>query len=74
MFVPAIVPAILTAALFMTAPNTIGPMFVEPPDPLVLTTIIGAGILGYVLGLAWMIRIYRADPEAHASFWRSHRS
>ena len=73
MFVLAIVPAVLTAALFMTAPNTIGPLFVEPPDPLIPSVIVGAGVLAYVVGLAWMVRIYRADPEAHKSFWRSRR-
>ena len=72
MFVPAIVPAVLTAAMFMTTPAT-GPMFVEPPDPLLPATILVAGILAYVVGLAWMVRIYRADPEAHKSFWRSRR-
>jgi len=69
MFVPAIVPAVLTAALFMTAPNTMGP---EQPSPLDFPiTWVAIGI--YLLGLAVMIRIYRADPEAHESFWRSRR-
>jgi hypothetical protein len=74
MFVAAIVPALLTSFLFVAAPHTSGPMFAEPPDPLVASIVIGAGILAYVVGLAWMIRIYRADPEAHKSFWRSRRS
>ena len=37
---------------------------------LVMAAFIGAGILGYVVGLALMIRIYRADPEAGRSYWR----
>jgi hypothetical protein len=73
LFVPAIVPAVLIGALFMFPPNMIGPMYTEPPDPLLPAIVIGAGILAYVVGLAWMIRIYRADPEAHRSFWRSRR-
>lgn len=71
MFVPAIVPAIMTGALFMMAPNTMGGgMWVEPPDPTLPTIVIGGGILGYLFGLAVMIRIYRADPEAGPSPWR----
>jgi hypothetical protein len=75
MIVTAIVPAVLTGALFMAAPNTMGGgPWMEPPEPNLLPAIvIGAGILAYVVGLAWMIRIYRADPEAHKSFWRSRR-
>ena len=67
-----VLPAIL-GALVLMAPTTSGPMFVEPPDQLLPATILVAGILAYVVGLAWMVRIYRADPEAHASFWRSRR-
>ena len=53
----------------MTAPNTMGP---EQPSPLDFPiTWVAIGI--YLLGLAVMIRIYRADPEAHKSFWRSRR-
>ena len=31
------------------------------------------GVVGFTIGVAWMIRIYRAtlDPEAHRSAWRS---
>jgi hypothetical protein len=29
-----------------------------------------AGGAGYLLGLAWMIRIYRADPEPGETTWR----
>ena len=74
LFVPAIVPAVLIGAIFMFPPNMIGPMYVEPPEPNLLPAIvIGVGILAYVVGLAWMVRIYRTDPEAHRSFWRSRR-
>jgi hypothetical protein len=74
MIVLAIVPALLTGALIMTSSSTMGgPMFLKPPDPTFAEIIVGAGILAYVVGLAWMVRIYGADPEAHASFWRSRR-
>jgi hypothetical protein len=29
-----------------------------------------AGAIGYLVGLGWMIRIYRADPEPHQPSWR----
>ena len=29
-----------------------------------------AGVAGYLLGLSWMIRIYRADPEPDERTWR----
>ena len=67
-----VLPAIL-GALVLMAPATSGPIFVEPPDLTITGTILVLGILAYVVGLAWMVRIYRADPEAHASFWRSRR-
>ena len=70
--VTAIVPAALIGALLLEAPSGIGPMFVEDPVPLP-KIMIGVGILVYVVGLALMIRIYRRDPEAHPSHWRSRR-
>jgi hypothetical protein len=73
MFVPAILTPVLIGALVMSSPNMIGPMQTEDPGPL-QAIIVGAGILTYAVGLALMIRIYRADPEAHRSFWRSRRS
>jgi len=72
MFVIAIAPAVMLGALFMMAPNTSGGMYIGDPGPLP-TIVLGAGILAYLVGLAWMMRIYRTDPEAHRSFWRSHR-
>jgi drug/metabolite transporter (DMT)-like permease len=72
MFVVAIVPAVLVALLLMSPSNGHG-FQTGDPGLLVWAIVIGAGILGYVVGLALMIRIYRADPEAHRSFWRSRR-
>jgi hypothetical protein len=31
------------------------------------------GVAVNIAGLAWMIRICHADPEAHPSFWRFRR-
>jgi hypothetical protein len=65
----AIVSAALVGALFMTAPKGMGGGMVDPA-PL-WKIVIGVGILGYVVGLAAMIRIYLRDPEARPSNWRS---
>jgi len=67
----AIVPAALIGWLFMTAPTPMGGGMVDPA-PL-WQIVIGVGILGYVVGLATMIRIYRRDPD-HPSDWRYRRS
>jgi hypothetical protein len=32
--------------------------------------VLGGGVGGMLLGLAWMIRIYRADPEPDESSFR----
>jgi hypothetical protein len=54
-------------------PNMMGPMIAEaPPFGVGLALMAGIGI--QALGLAWMIRLYPRDPEAHASSWRSARS
>ena len=60
--------------LFLNWPHTSGPMYAEPPDRLVMWLIPAVGVVVNVIGLAWMIRIYRSDPEAHPSFWRFRRS
>jgi hypothetical protein len=59
---------LLFGMLIAAGPATSGG---EPPSSVVWLT--GAGIVGIVIGLAWMIRINHADPEAHGSFFRSHR-
>ncbi len=62
----------LLALLFLAAPTSRGPMFQEPPAmPLWLVPVVGIGL--NLLGLAWMIRLYRADPEAGRSSWRATR-
>ena len=58
------------ALLFVAPPNDIGPMLSEPAWPLGWL-IPAIGIALNLVGLALMIRIYRADPEGHRSWWRS---
>jgi hypothetical protein len=61
------------ALMFVAQPNYIGPMRFGPPSVFEwLMPAIGA--TGVLVGFGWMIRIYRAEPEAHPSFWRSQRS
>ena len=65
------------AFLFVAPPNTIGPMFEAPPSPLGLplgSVIVAMGLALHLGGLAWMVRILRADPERHRSWWRFDRS
>jgi Flp pilus assembly protein TadB len=63
---------ILLVLLFVSQPNYMSPMSSEPPSRLVLL-IPAFGIALNLAGLAWMIRIVRADPEAGASSWRAFR-
>jgi hypothetical protein len=67
-FAAAIVFPVILAFLLLTPPNY---MIEQPPFFDQLSVQIA--ILMYLVGLAWMIRIYRTDPEAHRSFWRSRR-
>jgi hypothetical protein len=64
------------AFLFVAAPNTMRPMFEAPPSALGLplgSLIVAIGIALHLGGLAWMVRILRADPEAHPSWFRIDR-
>ena len=68
---------VLVVLLFATAPHGIGPMFEAPPLAFGLplgSLIVAIGIALHLGGLGWMVRILRADPEGHASSWRSIRS
>jgi len=61
----------VVAFLFLTAPPS-GPLYVEPPGA-VGWLVPAVGVAVNIAGLAWMIRICHADPEAHPSFWRFRR-
>jgi hypothetical protein len=54
--------------LSVMQPGGSTPMLYEPP--WYEAAVLGAGAAGYLLGLAWMIRIYRADPEPGERTWR----
>lgn len=65
MFVMAIGPAAMLAILLLASPNY---MYDQPSLLDAWSTWVA--IVLYLLGLAWMIRIYREDPEAGPSPWR----
>jgi hypothetical protein len=56
------------AILFLNIPNTMGGPSFEPN--LTEWILPGLGVLGILVGLAWMWRILRADPEPDSSAWR----
>ena len=65
LLVSAVAPIVLTAFLFATAPNT---MYDGPGVGDSVTTWLG--VVGMAVGLVWMWRIHRADPEPEARVWR----
>ncbi len=67
LFAVVIVLVTFVAFLFLSLPNMIRGYF-EPG--LIVLIAPGLGILGVMVGLAWMIRILRADPEPDSSSWR----
>jgi hypothetical protein len=60
--------------LVASAPDTMGGGGWFPEPPRFGWLIPAAGVALHLAGLAWMIRIVRADPERHPSFFRSTRS
>ena len=70
-FAAAWLTILLAAFLTVAAPAGSQPLGVPPAEPLRSgPTLLGLG--GIVIGLIWMWRIFRADPEAGAPPWR-HR-
>jgi hypothetical protein len=57
--------------LFAAQPTTMGGPF--GPPPLTAYVVPAFGVLLNVVGLAWMVRIVRADPEAGPTGWRATR-
>jgi hypothetical protein len=72
MLLVALVVDAFGVCLWIAAPNFIEAARIGPPSTLEsLVPVVGVAM--NVVGLGWMVRIYRADPEAHSSFWRYHR-
>jgi hypothetical protein len=59
---------LIAAFLYIGGPGTIGGMFAEPS--LIEVALPWAGAAGIVLGIAWMLRLSRPDPEPGQRSWR----
>jgi hypothetical protein len=64
----ALLPLVALIGLVAQPGNMGGGMFNAPPWYAVALP--WAGAIGYLVGLGWMIRIYRADPEPAQPTWR----
>jgi hypothetical protein len=67
MFAAALIPLAVAAFFFVAAPNFTGGFYDPGPIGLLVPAI---GVAALVVGLAWMVRILRADPEPDAKSWR----
>jgi NADH:ubiquinone oxidoreductase subunit K len=54
--------------LWVAQPGFVDPMFVQPQSFEIPLPI--AGVASYFIGLGWMVRIYRAQPEPGERTWR----
>ena len=62
---------LLAGFVFVAAPNFSTVRFYDPGPIAVVVP--ATGILGLIVGLAWMIRILRSDPDPDAKAWRYRR-
>lgn len=64
----ALAAPLIAGILFIAAPGGPTPMFQRE---LPIQTLLGwAGVLGVIVGIAWMVRLSRANPEAGERSWR----
>jgi hypothetical protein len=68
-FLVAVVVPLVVGFLAMAAPG--GPSPMVDPAPWVVRALPLVGVVGYLVGLGWMVRIYRSRPETSRSDWRS---
>jgi hypothetical protein len=54
--------------LWVLAPGSFRAMFLHPS--LIAQVLPWAGIVGAIVGLAWILHVSRADPEAGDRTWR----
>jgi hypothetical protein len=68
----AVVADLVVGLALIAAPRSIARLALDAPSPSVLVlTIAVIAVIANGVGLAWMIRIHRADPEQRSSGWRS---
>jgi hypothetical protein len=53
---------------WIAQPGFMRPMLYSEPWPVTLVPFVALAL--YILGLGWMVRIYRADPEPDRRSWR----
>jgi hypothetical protein len=65
----AIAVPVVAAFLWVAAPGPIGGgmFYVAPP---IVTLLPLAGVVGFIVGIVWMVRLSRPDPEAGERSWR----
>ncbi len=68
LLIAAIAMPAVVVILWVLQPGGFHGMFYEPPWYEVALPWVG--VAGYIFGLTWMIRIYRADPEPDERTWR----
>ena len=68
LLITAVLCFVFAPFLYVAAPAGIEPMFSGPGWPRAVLA--GIGVVGILVGFAWMIRIYRADPEPDQRSWR----
>jgi len=54
--------------LWVASPGMIGVM--SSREPSLVSLMPWLGVIGVIVGIVWMIRIYRADPEPFEPTWR----
>jgi hypothetical protein len=64
----AIAAPLIAGFLYVASPGVIGVMFSEPP--LLASLIPWVAVAAYVVGISWMIRLSRPNPEAGETTWR----
>ena len=64
----AIIALLIAAFWYVAAPGASMPMFWKPP--LLVALAPWAGGIGLVVGIAWMVRLSRPDPEPGERSWR----
>ena len=67
MFGATVFVLLMAGFLFVAAPNFTSPSW--SPGPVIVLV----PAIGILIGLAWMIRILRADPNPDAKAWRYRR-
>jgi hypothetical protein len=64
---------VATVLAWVAVPGLMGAMsgpMIRGPEPWFAPLIPVAGVASYFVGLGWMVRIYRANPEPDTKGWR----